>query len=66
MSDEQQYTEENIVDLAISSIGNVVVKVNGDIVGENDDEDCKNQLIITIKKQGDVLFTVNGEDFQHE
>ena len=66
MSDEQEYTEENIVDLAISSIGNVVVKVNGDIVGENDDEDCKNQLIITIKKQGDVLFTVNGEDFQHE
>ena len=66
MSDEQEYTEENIVDLAISSIGNVVVKVNGDIVGENDDESCENQLIITIKKQGDVLFTVNGEDFHHE
>ena len=66
MSDEQEYSEDNIVDLAISTIGNVVVKVNGDIIGENDDEACENKLIITIKKQGDVLFTVNGEDFQHE
>lgn len=66
MSDQQEYSEDNVVDLAISTIGNAVVKVNGDIVGENDDETCKNKLIITIKKEGDVLVTVNGEDFQHE
>ena len=57
---------ENVVDVALTIQGNVLVTINGDPVNEVTGT-APNRLALTLEDEGDVLVTVDGEDFQvHE
>ena len=63
-TDIETYSEENAVDITIVVTGNAHVIINGDPITE--DVDSPNKLHISMKHEGDILITVNGEDFQIE
>jgi N-acetylmuramoyl-L-alanine amidase len=54
-------TGENVVDIAITVKGDPTVTINDDVVTEGDPN---NRVNITLDYSGDVMVTVDGEDFQ--
>ena len=59
-----EYTESNIVDLKSIIVGNAQLIVNGDHI--DGDPDSPNKVIMTLHHEGDVLTTIDGEDFMVE
>jgi N-acetylmuramoyl-L-alanine amidase len=56
-------TGNNVVDFAVTVKGNPTIVVNDDVVNSGDPN---NRVDITLKYSGDVMVTVDGEDFQIE
>jgi hypothetical protein len=61
MVEEVDLTENHIVDIHIHITGNALVLVNDDPIN---DGDPKNKVTLTLEHEGDVMVTINGEDFQ--
>jgi len=61
MSESENYTETNDVEININVIGEAAVIINGQCV--DGEPTSKNQIILNLEHEGDVLVTVNGEDF---
>lgn len=57
------YTEENIVDIVITITGDAAVVINDDMVTDNNEQPSKNIVRLHLEHEGDVLVTINGEDF---
>ena len=64
MAEEQDYSGNNATEVNIMVVGDVSVTLNGDPI--NDIIGSKNKIKLTLEHEGDVLVTVNGEDFQVE
>jgi hypothetical protein len=62
MAQTEDYTEENVVDITIVVTGKAQVVVNGTTVNE-DEEESENKVTMTMSREGDVLVSINGEDF---
>jgi N-acetylmuramoyl-L-alanine amidase len=56
-----EVTGENVVDVAITVTGQPQVVLNGEIIR---DGDPANRAVMTLSYEGDVVVTVDGEDFQ--
>jgi N-acetylmuramoyl-L-alanine amidase/Putative peptidoglycan binding domain len=58
-------TGENVVDVAISVTGKAMVTLNGDVIDETVGHTA-NRIALTMEHEGDIVVTINGEDFQIE
>ena len=58
-------TEENRVDIVGAVLGDVTVVINGVVVAGHPWRTCANVVALTITATGDVLVTINGEDFHN-
>ena len=56
-----EVTGDNLVEIVGEAYGDVAVYLNGSLVQGN--EDCKNALHMQLDKKGDVVVTINGEEF---
>ena len=61
---DTELTDNNVIDITIVVTGAAQVLVNGEHV--EGDQESHNKLHIVMKEEGDVLVTINGEDFQKE
>lgn len=60
----EEYSEGNLIDIEVLVSGTAALIINDEFVAG--DPQSKNKVTITLKKEGDVLVNVNGEDFHYE
>lgn len=61
--ESKEFTEDNDVQIDTTIIGDCALVINGDVVDGN--PDSKNKVRMKLEIEGDVLVTLNGEDYQH-
>lgn len=57
-------TGDNVVDIVITVTGEAQVTLNGDPIGDAANVDVANRVALTLAHEGDIIVTINGEDFQ--
>jgi peptidoglycan hydrolase-like protein with peptidoglycan-binding domain len=60
----QEPTGQNVVDIVFKTKGHAAILVNNDLI--SGDPSLGNAIKLTLEHEGDVIVTVDGEDFQIE